>query len=784
MLETDAGIRELTAGQDLPGEAFDREAAKLLTTAPIDFGSKLAQANAARKKRDTALQRAASELAVGFVLLGFIAVCLIYWLVKVKLARVTEQWPVWPLAPAGVLLVAWAYIADYIRKRPKRSDTVIAAEAESAQARLRDQIRSLVVIPAIYNAVPVVFAAPAADLVSLTGTPGLPFHIKAGRRIETRSFQRAFHSLSWPGGAAIALAGSRGVGKSELLKEFCESPARAASLDDGGVIGVIVPAPVAYDAESFLRLLIRRLAEEVPGYNRYRYLGGRVTQVRRTHDAAAVILILACLAAGLMLRFGVPDVSRHIVGWLLVAAATLIAAIWFPRRLAMKLRTGTPNVQIFLYRFRPLRKRRPSAEEVGTQITRKRRHELAMAAVRMVQRIRYVETRSLSMESSASVHGVGLTRTSGQSLEQVPLSEAELATELEDLVNELRGGSYEVRIGIDELDKLADGEEAEKFLSGIKVLFAIPDCSFVLTISENAAAQFAQRGMPVRDVFDSSLDSVVMVDPLAFRESRQLLRARLREDRPEQTADAPQASDDPEASGSGQLSTSPEVPGRKETSASQVISDGQVLVCHCLSGGLPRDLLRFCRQMGDVNSQLGGNRPLTAVLEALVSADIRARIDGMRAALRSKTDIAGASSFFAELERLSDAIGTTEVFGLLIDLLKADGEFVGLSGPADVPERDPASSADTEDSSIRNARRQICAYTYFAEAARCMFGPEGPLARDAAAEVDHLLIPYEMLAEGRRQLELDAAGGWRRVTQAMAEAGCSPACGTIRDRDG
>ena len=59
----------------------------------------------------------------------------------------------------------------------------------------------------------------------------------------------------------------------------------------------------------------------------------------------------------------------------------------------------------------------------------------------------------------------------------MPLSEPDLVIELATFVEKLSSGGYRVRIGIDELDKLANGDDAEKFLTGIKTLFTISDCS-------------------------------------------------------------------------------------------------------------------------------------------------------------------------------------------------------------------------------------------------------------------------------------------------------------------
>ncbi|WP_207780816.1 hypothetical protein [Caulobacter radicis] len=58
-------------------------------------------------------------------------------------------------------------------------------------------------------------------------------------------------------------------------------------------------------------------------------------------------------------------------------------------------------------------------------------------------------------------------------------------------------------IGIDELDKLKSSKEAEQFLNGVKSVFNIPGCYFLISVSEHALATFERRGLGFRDAFDS-----------------------------------------------------------------------------------------------------------------------------------------------------------------------------------------------------------------------------------------------------------------------------------------
>jgi hypothetical protein len=516
------------------------------------------------------------------------------------------------------------------------------------------------------------------------------------------------------GGAAIGLAGSRGAGKSELLREFCGDPATAKSSELGGIIGVIIPAPVAYQAEPFLRLLIRRLAEAVPGYDKR--ATGRVRVPPSTVLIAIITLLAAtCITAGLLLVYGLPSVSRQVVGWSLAALGS-VTLLW------------------------PLIKSKPYLESLFSdrrrreRLTIKAREDLAGYAAEIARNIRYVETRTVSSEGSASWQYIGFKRTSGVSLDQVPLTELDLVFELSEFVKKIHDRGYETRVGIDELDKLVRGNDAERFLTGIKALFPIRHCSFILTISENASSQFARRGMPIRDVFDSSLDAVVTLQPLTFREAKRLLHARLPSDHPEK------------------------------------ISDTQAIMCYCLAGGLPRDFLRFCRQLGEFKTKAGGNPTFDKVLSALLYSEFRTRLDGVMSALRSRDEGSDASALAAELEIVDDAYRNNRMLKALADFVSDDLDFHALSQPTGSDgSRD---NRDGKDANwIRDTKRQLYSYLYFMQSLREAFGTAWRFVEDNRSDVDKILAVFEFLAGARRQVEADAAAGWRQTTRARDKLG-------------
>jgi len=99
-------------------------------------------------------------------------------------------------------------------------------------------------------------------------------------------------------------------------------------------------------------------------------------------------------------------------------------------------------------------------------------------------------------------------------------------------------------------------EKAHLFLNEIKAIFGVPGVFFLVSVSENAISSFERRGLPFRDVFDSSFDTIVYVGHLNLDGSKRILKRR--------TTGLPEPF---------------------------------IAFCHCLSGGLPRDLIRACRDM-------------------------------------------------------------------------------------------------------------------------------------------------------------------------------------------
>ena len=173
---------------------------------------------------------------------------------------------------------------------------------------------------------------------------------------------------------------------------------------------------------------------------------------------------------------------------------------------------------------------------------------------------------------------------------------------------------YTVIVGIDELDKLESDEKAQRFLNEIKAIFGIEGVYYLISVSENAMSNFERRGLPFRDVFDSSFDDVVAVDYLTFADSRRLLNERI-------------------------------VGMPRQFQA----------LCHCLSGGLARELLRTCRDLVEQAALPGAAHDLHALAGSLLRLDLRAKTRAMAFAAERLDLEPQRSDFLHVLHRLPEA---------------------------------------------------------------------------------------------------------------------------------
>ncbi|WP_246101045.1 P-loop NTPase fold protein [Streptomyces cyaneus] len=184
----------------------------------------------------------------------------------------------------------------------------------------------------------------------------------------------------------------------------------------------------------------------------------------------------------------------------------------------------------------------------------------AQEAERHKRSIRYLQTQSDEAALSAGWRSWNLSAKRASSLAEQPQTYPEIVDALKKFLGatalELRKEKKPRRlvIGIDELDRIEPAVSAHTFLNELKAVFDIPNCLFVLSVSDEALRDAELAPVGRRDAFDSAIDEVVRVEPLDQKRAERLLARRV---------------------------TRLPIPF--------------AALFYCLSGGMPRDLLRTAR---------------------------------------------------------------------------------------------------------------------------------------------------------------------------------------------
>ena len=351
--------------------------------------------------------------------------------------------------------------------------------------------------------------------------------------------------------ASVGISGVRGVGKSTLIRWICggkDLPRRSPTL------GLYVTAPVEYDARDFLIHLYARLCQAV-------LLDDRLTRQKVDWKDGT---------------------KRHILGIIavvLAAASTLAFFHLLFGRLLDEFWAARPGS---LWRASVAGGFAASAL-LGGAYLRRLRNERGRSTVEAIahdrlRRLQYQITETTGQQAGTITGPYGLTLVGSRSraVTENQMALPELVTDYrmfaEEVVNSLQAaqiggpvGVDRVRliVGIDEIDRIESAEKAEKFINEIKSIFGVPHCFYVASLSADALAQFERRAVTARTAFDTAFDTMIRMDPLDLKTTRQLLERR--------------------------------VIG---------LPYPFVALCHVLSGGVPRELMRVARSVFDVRNSI------------------------------------------------------------------------------------------------------------------------------------------------------------------------------------
>ncbi|MFE9459493.1 hypothetical protein [Streptomyces californicus] len=427
------------------------------------------------------------------------------------------------------------------------------------------------------------------------------------------TLQRKLDQMS---GGAIAICGPRGVGKSTLLKKACQG--RLLRLPEPH-FHTIVQTPANYRPEEFLLSLFQSVCRDYLAlYGRrprtpflFRSRARAAQGPRRLYYSARR---WAQFLAGLGLVFlaiqrevrDLVDAIYHsahpaAAGWAVGLREWTLTA-WQEHGVVSRLVLLAVGVLLLWWAD-------PRSWLTGRPV-RRLVHD-CHNYLNLLQHIQSVGT-STSLGASARALTLGFGRTSGSSSRT--FTYPELVWEFRSLLSRIsameRQDNWKVFVGIDELDRLGSSEQARAFLAEIKAIFDVPRVYFVLSVSEDIGSAFIRRGLPTRDVTDSSLEDVLVIEARTLEESRALLQIR--------------------------------VPG---------FTDPFVALVHALSGGLPRDLIRYTRKVTETHRRT--QQPgLAALAREVLWEEAAQALAGFRALLARHDDSAATAQIVHDLHTL------------------------------------------------------------------------------------------------------------------------------------
>ncbi|WP_131813632.1 FUSC family protein [Mycolicibacterium fortuitum] len=301
--------------------------------------------------------------------------------------------------------------------------------------------------------------------------------------------------------------------------------------------------------------------------------------------------------------------------------------------------------------------------------------------------------------------------TGGMSLAQLPATYPDLVARFHAYVEKLTTEGVTVIIGIDELDKLSE-DAADRFMNGVKAIFdgSVPGCYYLVSISEEALASFEQRGLIARNVFDTAFDAMLRVGYLDMDGTVALLRKRV--------IDLPR---------------------------------GVATLCHALSGGLPRDIIRFMR----LAVRIRGDRDSISLEElsrAVCQNELADRLHGLRTASRSLDnwfDVSDLGSWARTLN-LDDITSLQNVSPRLLD----------------------APAPPDGDRALQLLRIHTCSFYQLATIHQFFATADGDRIHDAEKIGGAGAI--QRLADARNEIETDPSCAWQLISEFRAHWGLVP----------
>jgi Cdc6-like AAA superfamily ATPase len=458
--------------------------------------------------------------------------------------------------------------------------------------------------------------------LAITSAPGLAEVFNPAYEIPTEPKEKLHRLLANMPGGSIGISGPRGVGKTTLLGSFC-SKTSTTEIEDRPVLSVMISAPVKYNPREFILHIFSSVCQRVleikdkkDPQSPWEHIDGmRRSPITFFSTVLDLREALAVVALGLILMSTllVPDLLSN------------LSAFFFDYFFGLGLFLVFLGVVGLLFRtFQMLQERRQSQREKEKEKELYGDDLLVSKAFKWLGDIQFQQSYSSgwagSLKANITPVGVETTVDAAVELAKNQMSLPEIVDRYQEFLK-LASKEYVIIIGIDEMDKMGSDEEAMNFLNEIKALFGLESCFYLISVSESAMSSFERRGLHFRDVFDSSFDAIIYADYLNLDRAHRLLR-------------------------------------RRVVGVPVPFLD----LCHCMVGGLPRDLIRVFRALYEEHMLSDSDdNDLSTLCGALIRADLKAKLRATSiAAKKDGTSEAEVNDLLERLRKLEALLDTAD----------------------------------------------------------------------------------------------------------------------------
>jgi hypothetical protein len=305
-------------------------------------------------------------------------------------------------------------------------------------------------------------------------------------------------------GGNYGLVGPRGAGKSWIMHQA------VARADGDHGLGVWFPSPSEYDAKAFLASLSEVTAQKyIDSYlDKLKYGTQSELLGRQSVRSALVVSILGFVGA--MLAFGIALYGNKL---------DVVSVGGRSGQYIATVATGCLMTILAWVVFRKRRRAKPLDEQLYD-----RANEIRLQA-------RYTAAHKESGETTARVSTrglvVGTKRARELALAERPSTISSLIHDFRSFVERIAHSQYgPLIIAIDELDKMASGDQVAKLLRDIKGVFDVPGVHFLVSISDEAAKSLTLGSLRARNEFNSSFYQVFQLPPMTVAGCDEILQRR------------------------------------------------------------------------------------------------------------------------------------------------------------------------------------------------------------------------------------------------------------------